>query len=85
MGKAGRALREVMQQYGINQNKLATTMGVGRSKIHYWFNETQDPVAESVADIVLALEKINRQAARDFVRLYLGDIAFEEGDRSREE
>ncbi|MEP0955988.1 XRE family transcriptional regulator [Leptolyngbya sp. FACHB-1515] len=74
-----------MQQYGINQNKLATTMGVGCSKIHYWFNETQDPVAESVADIVVALEKINRQAARDFVRLYLSDITFEEDDRSDEE
>lgn len=85
MGRAGKALREVLQKYGISQNKLAVTMGIGRSNVHYWFNETQDPLAESVAEIVLALEKLNRQAARDFIRLYLGDIAFEAGDRPDEE
>ncbi|MBI4784167.1 MAG: helix-turn-helix transcriptional regulator [Oscillatoriophycideae cyanobacterium NC_groundwater_1537_Pr4_S-0.65um_50_18] len=49
-------------------------MGVGRSTVHYWFNNTQDPTAESVLQIIEALQKIDKAAAKDFVRLYLGDV-----------
>lgn len=77
MGKAGKALRQVLTTYGISQNQLAVTMGVGRSTVHYWFNETQDPLAESVIEIIAALQKIDENAAKDFVRSYLGSIAEE--------
>jgi len=80
MGKAGKALRQVLTTYGISQNQLAMTMGIGRSTVHYWFKETQDPLAESVIEIIAALQKIDENAAKDFVRLYLGSIV-EWGDR----
>jgi transcriptional regulator with XRE-family HTH domain len=74
MGKAGKALKQVLESYDISQNKLAVTMGIGRSTVHYWVNETRDPLADSIPDIVAALEKLNEAAAREFLLLYLGRI-----------
>ncbi len=71
MGRAGKALRQVLETYSISQNQLAVTMDVGRSSINRWVNESRDPAAEAVADIVHALEKIDRSAAEDFLTLYL--------------
>jgi predicted transcriptional regulator len=82
MGKAGKALRQVLETYGISQNRLTTTMNVGRSTVHYWFNETQDPSAEAVIEIITALKKINQAAAKDFVRGYLGQAAEADEDSS---
>ncbi|NET08297.1 MAG: helix-turn-helix transcriptional regulator [Merismopedia sp. SIO2A8] len=73
MRKAGKALRQVLKTYGISQNKLAVTMGIGRSTVHYWFNEIQDPSADTVLEIRKALRKINPAAAQDFIRLYLDE------------
>jgi transcriptional regulator with XRE-family HTH domain len=72
MGKAGKALRQVLETYGISQNRLAVTMGINRSTVSQWFNETRDPSAEAVTEIVAALEKLSEAAARDFLVLYLG-------------
>jgi transcriptional regulator with XRE-family HTH domain len=74
MGKAGKALRQVLESYGIAQNRLALTMGINRSTVSQWFNETRDPSAEAVTEIVSALEKINEAAAKEFLVLYLGRI-----------
>lgn len=73
MGKAGKALKQVLETYGISQNKLAMTMGIGRSTVHYWFKETQDPLAEAVLEIRRGLRKINPAAAEEFIRLYLDE------------
>ncbi|BAB76617.1 helix-turn-helix domain-containing protein [Anabaena sp. FACHB-709] len=73
MGKAGKALKQVLEIYGISQNKLAVTMGTGRSNVHRWVNEIMDPVADAVLEIRDALKKINPAAAEEFIRLYLGD------------
>ncbi|MEH2273264.1 helix-turn-helix transcriptional regulator [Nostoc sp.] len=73
MGKAGKALKQVLEIYGISQNKLAVTMGTGRPNVHRWVNEIRDPVAETVLEIRDALKKINPAAAEEFIRLYLGD------------
>ncbi|MBH8565787.1 helix-turn-helix transcriptional regulator [Nostoc sp. CENA67] len=73
MGKAGKALKQVLEIYGISQNKLAVTMGTGRSNVNRWVNELMDPVAEAVLEIRNALKKINRAAAEEFIRLYLED------------
>ena len=51
MGKAGKALKQVLETYNISQNRLAVTMGVARSNIHRWVNQSRDPVAEAVLDI----------------------------------
>jgi len=74
MGKAGKALREVLTRYGISQNSLAVKMGLQRSAIYKWFHEERDPTAETVADIVSALKTMNRDAAETFVQLYLGAV-----------
>jgi transcriptional regulator with XRE-family HTH domain len=75
MGKAGKALRQVLEKYSISQNRLAVTMGIGRSTVNQWFNESSDPSAEAVTEIVAALETLNQAAAKEFIVLYLGRIA----------
>jgi transcriptional regulator with XRE-family HTH domain len=77
MGRAGRALREVLTRYGVSQNSLAVQMGLQRSAIYKWFHEERDPTAETVADIVEALKALNYSAAEEFVQLYLGDVLTE--------
>ncbi|NEQ31048.1 MAG: helix-turn-helix transcriptional regulator [Leptolyngbya sp. SIO4C5] len=84
MGKAGKALNQVLTAYGISQNKLAVTMGVGRSTVHYWFNETQDPSAEAVTEIAAALYRLNPAAAKDFIQRYFSpthQALFPDADR----
>ncbi|MGH7999199.1 MAG: helix-turn-helix domain-containing protein [Brasilonema sp.] len=78
MGKAGKALKQVLETYEISQNKLAVTMGTGRSNVHRWVNELMDPVADAVLDIRNALGKINPAAAQEFIRLYLDDSTEDE-------
>lgn len=73
MGKAGKALRQVLDAYGISQNKLAVTMGIGRSTMHYWFSGERDPVADAVLEIRKGLRQINPAAAEEFIRLYLDE------------
>ncbi|NEP01045.1 MAG: helix-turn-helix transcriptional regulator [Symploca sp. SIO2E9] len=80
MGKASQALRQVLKIYGISQNKLAVTMGIGRSTIHYWYSGTSDPSAETVLEIRKALRKINPAAAQEFISLYL-----DESDENKEQ
>ena len=78
MGKAGKALRQVLGKHGSSQNRLAVTMGLARSTVNQWFNEITDPSAESVTQIVAALEQLNESAAKEFIALYLGRIALED-------
>lgn len=73
MGKAGKALKQVLETYGITQNKLAVVMGTRRSNVGRWFHQQIDPTGDTIAEIVAALRKIEPTAAEDFVRLYLGD------------
>jgi predicted transcriptional regulator len=71
MAKAGAALKQVLTTYKISQNKLATTIGISHSNIHRWVNEVVDPAGDSILAIRDALEKINPEAAEEFIRLYL--------------
>ncbi|NJR67093.1 MAG: helix-turn-helix transcriptional regulator [Leptolyngbyaceae cyanobacterium CRU_2_3] len=71
MGKAGKALKHVLEAYEISQNRLAVVMGIARSTVSHWFNETRDPSAEAVTEIVKALKQINEAAAEEFIALYL--------------
>lgn len=73
MGRAGNALKQVLDTYGISQNRLAVVMGIGRSNVHRWVNGTTDPVAEAVLEIRKGLQKINPEAAVTFIHLYLDD------------
>ncbi|MBE9115134.1 helix-turn-helix transcriptional regulator [Lusitaniella coriacea LEGE 07157] len=71
MGRAGKALKQVLDTYNISQNRLAVVMGIGRSNIHRWVNGTTDPVAEAVLEIRDALQQIHPDSATEFIRLYL--------------
>ena len=74
MGRAGKALKQTLEAHNISQNKLATAMGLDRTKVYRWFHERVDPTAETVADIVTALNEIDRDAAETFIQLYLGNL-----------
>lgn len=78
MGKAGKALRQALETYGISQNKLAVTLGVDRSVVFHWFHEKRDPSAETVVQIATALKGINPDAAAEFIRRYVGDFLQDE-------
>ncbi len=74
MGQAGKALRQVLETYGISQSSLATGLGVERPVVFRWFHEQTDPTAETVASIVRVLREIHPTAAREFIRCYLVDL-----------
>ena len=78
MGRAGKALKRVLEDYDITQNRLAVVMGITRSSVHRWVYEIGDPVADAVIEIRNALEKIHPEAAEEFIRLYLGEKAEDE-------
>lgn len=73
MGKAGKALKQVLEDYGISQFALAVAMDVERNNVYRWVNEKRDPTAETVVEIVRALKTLNSEAAKVFADLYLGD------------
>jgi transcriptional regulator with XRE-family HTH domain len=74
MGKAGIALRSVLEKYQIPQNKLAVVMGISRSNIHRWVYEVGDPSGDNILAIRDALREISPEAANDFIRSYLGQL-----------
>jgi transcriptional regulator with XRE-family HTH domain len=80
MRKAGRVLREVLDTYGISQNKLAIAMGVQSSVVYRWFHESIDPTGDSLVKMVVALKLLDINAAREFVQRYLGEILEDEGE-----
>jgi hypothetical protein len=53
-------------------------MGITRSSVHRWVYEIGDPVADAVIEIRDALQQINPEAAKEFIRLYLGETAEDE-------
>ncbi|MGB7441565.1 MAG: helix-turn-helix transcriptional regulator [Coleofasciculaceae cyanobacterium] len=71
---SGKALRQVLESYGISQNKLATALGVKPYVVFRWYHEQTDPSAETTRDIAKALQEIEPAAAAEFVRLYLGEF-----------
>ncbi len=78
MGKAGKALKQVLETYDISQNKLAVTMAVDRASVNRWVHEQRDPAGDVIVEIRNALRQLNPRAAEDFVRLYLGDSSADE-------
>ena len=79
MGKASQSLRWVLEHYSISQNKLAVAMGISRANVGRWFHGL-DPSAENIAAITKALKEIDREAAKEFVWRYLGEILEDDSD-----
>jgi transcriptional regulator with XRE-family HTH domain len=76
MKKAGKALKRILEIYGITQNRLAVAMGIGRSAVNNWVNEISDPPADTLLAIRSGLHKINSEAAEEFIKLYLSEDEF---------
>ncbi|MBD2553554.1 helix-turn-helix transcriptional regulator [Limnothrix sp. FACHB-708] len=74
MGRAGQALRAILKIHNISQNRLAIELGLRRSVPYRWVHGLSDPTGATIVAIVTALKRLNPEAARDFVRLYLGEI-----------
>jgi transcriptional regulator with XRE-family HTH domain len=75
MGRAGTALKRVLDTYGISQNQLATRMGIDRSNVSRWVSGSRDPSAEAVAEIRIALAAMKPEAGEAFVQIYLYEPA----------
>ena len=73
MGKAGAALKQVLETYNISQYSLAAVLDVERNNVYRWVNEKRDPSAETVVQIIRALKSMNPEAAKAFVDLYVGN------------
>lgn len=81
MGRASKALKQILETHGISQYQLAATMQIDRSNVSRWVSEERDPSAEAVFAIHQALQKIAPEAAQEFVRLYLGDDREDEAEK----
>ncbi len=46
-------------------------MGVARSTVNQWVNEVSDPLADSIPDIITALEELEPAAAQIFLQRYI--------------
>lgn len=73
MGKAGQALKQILEEYDISQYGLSVAMDIERNNVYRWVNEKRDPTAETVIEIIRALKKLQPEAAKAFAELYLGD------------
>jgi transcriptional regulator with XRE-family HTH domain len=74
MGRASRALKQVLDTYGISQNKLAVALNIDRSAVFKWVHDQREPSSERIVEITQALKALNPSAAKDFVQIYLGEI-----------
>jgi plasmid maintenance system antidote protein VapI len=80
MGRAGKALKQVLETYEISQYSIAMALKIERNSVYRWVHELRDPTAETVVEIVQAINSINRAAAEAFVQLYLLDAIAPEED-----
>ncbi len=78
MGRASQALKQVLEAYDISQNSLAVAMGVKRGSVNRWFHDKRDPTAETVVEVVKALNSMNPDAAKRFIELYLYEAIIED-------
>ena len=74
MGRASQALKQVLETYGISQNKLAIALQIDRSAVFKWVHGQREPSSETIVELTRVLKTMNPAAARDFVYLYLGEI-----------
>ncbi|MGB3493244.1 MAG: helix-turn-helix transcriptional regulator [Elainellaceae cyanobacterium] len=72
MGKAGRALKQVLETYEVSQYSLAVALNIERNSVYRWVNEKSDPSGEAIVEIVRALKTLKPESAKAFVELYLG-------------
>lgn len=78
MGRASQALKQVLEAYGISQNRLAVALEIDRSAVFKWIHGQREPTSDTIVEITKALKAMNAEAAKEFVRLYLGELVDDE-------
>lgn len=78
MGRASQALKQVLEAYGISQNRLAVALEIDRSAVFKWIHGQREPTSDTIVEITKALKAMNIEAAKEFVRLYLGELVDDE-------
>lgn len=73
MGKAGKVLRQVLEEYEVSQYSLAAALNIERNSVYRWVNEKSDPAGETIVEVVRVLKSLKPEAAKAFVERYLGD------------
>lgn len=48
MGRASQALKQVLEKFGISQNKLAVALGIDRSAVFKWVHDQREPTSETI-------------------------------------
>ncbi len=71
MGKAGYVLKQVLEQYGITQYRLAANLGIDRTSVYRWCNGKIDPTGDTILEIVRVLKMMSPEAAEAFVNQYI--------------
>jgi len=74
MGKAGQVLKQVLTSHDVSQYALAAKLDIERTTVYRWCNDVRDPSGDTIVEIVTALKELNPEAAREFVRRYLGEV-----------
>ena len=86
MGRASQALKQVLETYGISQNKLAVALEIDRSAVFKWVHDQREPSSETIVEITQALKTFNPLAAKEFcAALSLGLLLMTEGGKERVE
>jgi transcriptional regulator with XRE-family HTH domain len=80
MGRAGKALKQVLETYDISQYSIAMALKIERTSVYRWVHEIRDPTAETVVEILKALNSMNPAAAEAFIKLYLVDALAPDGE-----
>ncbi len=70
MGKAGQALRQVLDTHNISQSLLARELGVEHPIVFRWFHEHTDPTAETVFETALLSYRFMEIAATGHVGIH---------------
>jgi transcriptional regulator with XRE-family HTH domain len=71
MGKAGYVLKQVLEQYGITQYRLAANLGIDRTSVYRWCSGKIDPTGDTILEIVRVLKTMSPEAAEAFVNQYI--------------
>ena len=64
MGKAGRALKQVLEEYDISQYGLSVADGCKAQQVYRWVNKKRDPTAATVIEIIRTLIYLNIKAEK---------------------
>jgi hypothetical protein len=73
MTKASTALHHILTTYPITPTQLTTALQIPTATFTAWLQGHIDPPADRLAALISTLHRLNPQAAKDVIQLYLED------------